>query len=84
MMRQDMFITMVYAVIEPGLGKIRIARAGHEAPLLYSSKLGKVEELRSSGAAVGMMDSELFDPAIEEIETDFEEGDIFTLYTEEK
>ncbi len=82
MMRQDMFITMVYAVIEPGLGKIRIARAGHEAPLLYSSKLGKVEELRSSGAAVGMMDSELFDPAIEEIETDFEEGDIFTLYTD--
>ncbi len=82
MMREDMFITMVYAVIEPDLSKIRLARAGHEAPLLYSARRGKVEELKSSGAAVGMMESELFDPMLEEIETDFDEGDIFTLYTD--
>ncbi len=82
MMRKDMFVTMTYAIIEKDLSKITFARAGHERPMHYNSATNTTEAIKSSGAAVGVMGSEIFDSAIEERTINFASGDIFMLYTD--
>lgn len=83
-MRIDMFVTMVYAIIDDKSGEITIARAGHEPPLLYKAKDGDApaQKIKSPGMAVGMVNEELFDSVIEDITVGFEKGDIFVLYTD--
>lgn len=81
-MRSDMFITLVYAVIDPASGTISIARAGHEKPIVYSASRGSADFVKSRGAAVGMVSSEIFDAKIEDVEIPFERGDMLVLYTD--
>ncbi len=81
-MREDMFITMIYATISADGSTVKLSRAGHEAALFYKSRDGKVEEIRPSGMAVGMVESELFDSSVGEISFKLESGDALTLYTD--
>ena len=83
-MRTDMFITMTYAIIDVNASKITLARAGHEPALLYkaSSPDHEAEKIKSVGMAVGMVDSELFDESIEDVEFEFNKGDVLVLYTD--
>lgn len=83
-MRTDMFITMTYAIIDTNASKITLARAGHEPALLYKSTepTSPAIKIRGSGMAVGMVDSELFDESIENVEFEFNKGDVFVLYTD--
>ena len=83
-MRTDMFITMTYAIIDTNASKITLARAGHEPALLYKSTMPDqpAEKIKSVGMAVGMVDSELFDESIEDIEFEFNKGDVLVLYTD--
>lgn len=84
--RQDMFITLFFAIIDTKSKKLTYSRAGHEpAILLKASSNGKsssVEKLHGSGMAVGMVPSEIFDEMIEDQETVFESGDCLLLYTD--
>ncbi len=82
LVRSDMFVTMVYAILEADLSKITFARAGHEKPLFYGASGKAAREIRSPGIAVGMTDSEIFDANIDDAVLPFENGDIFTLYTD--
>jgi len=84
-MRSDMFITMIYAVIDTRSSTITLARAGHEQPLLcrQTSEFEAVtQKIKSAGMAVGMVSEELFNEAIEDKCVPFEKGDIFVLYTD--
>jgi|GEM_PF-750552 len=80
--RQDMFITITYAILEPSLSKITFARAGHEKPVHYVYAEKQAVALKSSGTAVGMVDPEIFDAVIEEKTIELGRGDIFLLYTD--
>ena len=79
-MRRDMFITMIYAIIDTETGTLTLARAGHELPLL--SRSSKVESISSPGMAVGMVPPEIFDANIEDLTLRFEKGDCLMLYTD--
>ena len=83
-MRTDMFITMTYAIIDTNASKITLARAGHEHALLYKSATPdqSASKIKSAGMAVGMVDSELFDESIEDVEFEFNKGDVLVLYTD--
>ncbi len=82
-MRADMFITMVYAVVDTSESTLTFARAGHELPMVYrSGNHPVVEELRGEGMALGMADSELFDASIRDYTVPFSAGDAFVLYTD--
>ena len=81
-MRTDMFITITFAIIDSTANKITIARAGHELPILYKASQNKCIEIKSAGMAVGMVEPEIFDEVIEDVEIDFEQDDIFVLYTD--
>ncbi|MBO6102557.1 MAG: SpoIIE family protein phosphatase [Opitutales bacterium] len=78
--RADMFITLIYAVIDTRAGKITFARAGHEKPVLASAAGAKF--LASKGAAVGMASSKIFDATISEVVEPFNPGDTLVLYTD--
>lgn len=84
-MRQGMYITMIYAVIDPVRAEIRYARAGHEQPLFFGRGTDAQHEVRfldSEGMAVGLVPDETFQPALAEARVRFGEGDVFVLYTD--
>jgi sigma-B regulation protein RsbU (phosphoserine phosphatase) len=78
--RQEMFVTIAYAVIDPDGGEIVYARAGHELPLIAGPQ--RAEFLQSGGMAIGMAAQNIFDSAIEEKRTRFGKGDRLILYTD--
>ncbi len=78
--REDMFVTLTYAVLDPASRQVSMARAGHEAPLFYRG--GKIELIRSPGMAIGIDSGEVFDTVIAETSFQFELGDAFVLYTD--
>ena len=85
--RQDMFITLFFAIVDTKNKKITYSRAGHEPGLILKAKTddmegSSVEELHGGGMAVGMVPCEIFDEMIEDHETNFENGDYLILYTD--
>ncbi|MCD8483400.1 MAG: SpoIIE family protein phosphatase [Verrucomicrobia bacterium] len=85
-MRTDMFITVVYAVIDTCNHQLHLARAGHEMPLLVhtdpESGLSEAKLLAGEGMAIGMVDDEIFNTVITEITMPFTPGDLLVLYTD--
>lgn len=82
-MRSDMFITIIYLVIDPESGEARFARAGHEPPLLARADSGEAAQpLKSSGMALGMVSEELFDEVMEDASFKMNSGDVLVLYTD--
>lgn len=82
-MRSDMFITIIYLVIDPKSGEARFARAGHEPPLLARADSDEAAlPLKSSGMALGMVSEELFDEVMEDASFKMNSGDVLVLYTD--
>ncbi len=82
--REDMFITLVLAIIDTQANTITFSRAGHEPALLgkVNNDHLKVEKLRGNGMALGMVPSDLFEEVIEDQTCAFEHGDMLVLYTD--
>ncbi|MBC2601482.1 SpoIIE family protein phosphatase [Puniceicoccus vermicola] len=84
--RADMFVTMIYAVIDPVEQTVQLARAGHELPVLLSVPSGNsaltCRTISSEGMALGMVPSDIFDAVIEEVTVPFHPGDVLALYTD--
>lgn len=85
-MREGMYITMTYAVVDAGKNQVTVARAGHELTLLSrrDAPTGAFlsEFIGSEGLPVGLVDAELFDAAIEDRTLDFPQGSTLVLYTD--
>ncbi len=73
-----MFLTLLYAVVDPRKKKLFYASAGHEFALFFHKKSGKAEILKGAqGMPLGMFESEY-----ETCEADFEPGDAMVLYSD--
>lgn len=86
-MRIDMFITVVYAIIDQENESITFARAGHELPLFYhcsdaENPSGSTETVKSNGMALGMVPPDVFDVTIEDKTVPFRKDDVLVLYTD--
>ncbi|MCX6857029.1 MAG: SpoIIE family protein phosphatase, partial [Verrucomicrobia bacterium] len=79
--REDMFVTMVYVVIQPD-GSLTLARAGHTLPLVWRKKTGKVETLHSGGLAVGIDKGTVFERVTKDLSFQLDAGDCLLLYTD--
>jgi sigma-B regulation protein RsbU (phosphoserine phosphatase) len=85
-MREGMYITMTYAVVDPAKNQVTIARAGHELSLF--SRRDKAtgafvsEYIGSEGMPVGLVGAELFESAIEDKVLEFSPGSTLVLYTD--
>lgn len=73
----DLFVTMIYAIWDPGTAQVSFANAGHNPPLLCRAN-GEISVLKSSGIALGVVDRLL----PETIAFHIEPGDVFLLYTD--
>jgi sigma-B regulation protein RsbU (phosphoserine phosphatase) len=82
-MREDMFITIIYSIIDTEKQTLTLARAGHELPfLIHSTREPRIEPILSEGMALGMVPSEIFDPVIADTSVPFVPGDGLILYTD--
>jgi len=78
MSQADMFVTVFYGVLDPALGTIRYARAGHDYPLLLRSTTGECRFLTSDGVALGFVEK----VSLQESSVDLLPGDLLVLYTD--
>ena len=80
--REDMFISMAFCIIDEESGGMTIARAGHDPGLWFHNKSGGVELLRSPGMALGVDDGAVFERVIKDQSVMLESGDCVLLYTD--
>lgn len=80
--REDMFISMAYGILDEATGKLTLARAGHDPALLFRRESGKVELLRSPGLALGVDEGSVFERVTKDQEVDLLPGDCVLFYTD--
>jgi sigma-B regulation protein RsbU (phosphoserine phosphatase) len=80
--REDMFITIAYAVLPKDSGTVTLARAGHTDPLVWRSQTGEVEVVKSGGLAVGVDKGDVFERVTKDVAVTMESGDVLLLYTD--
>ncbi len=80
--KEDMFISMVYLVLDAHSDVVRIARAGHDPPFVYRAATGKVEMINPKGMALGIDSGEVFDRICADFEFSLAPGDFLLLYTD--
>jgi serine phosphatase RsbU (regulator of sigma subunit)/anti-sigma regulatory factor (Ser/Thr protein kinase) len=75
-MPAHMFVTCLYAVLNPATGRLRYANAGHNVP--YVSTEGGVTELRATGMPLGLLPGMEY----EEKEATLAPGEIVLLHSD--
>ena len=80
--REDMFISMSYGIIDESTGRMLISRAGHDPALHYCRQLGVVELLRSPGLALGIDSGPVFERVTKDQEVELLPGDCVLFYTD--
>lgn len=75
--QQGMFVTAVYAVLDPKSGELVYANAGHNPPL-WLTEDGKVERLTRTGMALGVVEG----TKMEERKLKLKPGAVLLLYTD--
>ncbi len=79
---EDMFVSMLYMILNIRNGELTVARAGHEYPLLFKTQTGHLSFVESPGVAVGMAGPEMFDATLEETTVQLDTGDLVAVYTD--
>ena len=64
--REDMFITMIYMIMDPA-GRITLARAGHESALWCRDHFKHIESIDAPGMALGIDSGDVFDEVIKDV-----------------
>ena len=80
--KEDMFISMAYLVLDHTRGTVTQARAGHDAPLLYKKETQAVTRLKTPGMVVGIDSGDVFDRLTTDVAVELEPGDCILLYTD--
>ncbi|MBD0253086.1 MAG: SpoIIE family protein phosphatase [Rubrobacter sp.] len=74
----NMFITCLYAILDPTTGLLRYANAGHDLPYRRKASAGGAEELRATGMPLGLLPGMDY----EEKEIVLESGDSVLFYSD--
>lgn len=80
--REDMFISMAYAIVEHGSPVITLCRAGHDAPLLYRARDRTVSKINPPGMALGIDSGEVFNRVAGDFSLTLEPDDCLIFYTD--
>ena len=80
--REDMFISLAYVVLDRRSGELRLVRAGHDAPLVYRAADRSVTAVKAPGMAVGIDSGGAFNRVTNEFALVLEPGDCLILYTD--
>jgi sigma-B regulation protein RsbU (phosphoserine phosphatase) len=80
--KEDMFISMAYVVLDNESPHVMLCRAGHDAPLLYSAREQTITRLNPPGMALGIDSGEVFNRITRDFPVTLEPGDCLILYTD--
>jgi sigma-B regulation protein RsbU (phosphoserine phosphatase) len=80
--REDMFISMAYAILNESDGRIVMSRAGHDPALWFHRASGNVEQLRPPGLALGVDEGEVFERVTKDLTIEMQAGDCLLLHTD--
>lgn len=80
--KEDMFISAAYVVVNHVTGSMTLARGGHDAPLLYVAREKTVTAVRPPGMALGIDSGGVFDRVLQDLSVKLEKGDCLVLYTD--
>jgi len=80
--KEDMFISMAYLILDHARNGVTLARAGHEAPLLYKRVSQTVTPLKPPGMVVGIDSGNVFDRITGDFPVPLERDDCLVLYTD--
>ena len=80
--KEDMFISMAYLILDHERNGIMLARAGHDAPLLYKQESQTVTPVKSPGMVVGIDSGNVFDRLTADFAIRLERDDCLVLYTD--
>ena len=80
--KEDMFISMAYLVLDHQHHGVTLARAGHDAPLWYQRQSQTVTPVKSPGMVVGIDSGSVFDRVTVDFAVPLERNDCLVLYTD--
>jgi sigma-B regulation protein RsbU (phosphoserine phosphatase) len=80
--KEDMFISMAYLILDHAHNGVTLARAGHDAPLLYKRVSQTVTPLKPPGMVVGIDSGNVFDRITGDFPVPLERDDCLVLYTD--
>jgi len=80
--REDMFISLIYGVLDADRGSFTFARAGHDPALVYRKVDGVVESLRPKGMALGIDEGDVFERVTKDEVVELNSGDCVLLFTD--
>ncbi|HRJ73992.1 MAG TPA: PP2C family protein-serine/threonine phosphatase, partial [Terrimicrobiaceae bacterium] len=80
--KEDMFISMAYFILDTQSNQVTLARAGHDAPLLYRAADQGVEKLTPKGMALGIDSGEVFNRVCADYSFELAPNDCLLLYTD--
>jgi len=80
--KEDMFISMAYLILDHQRDGVTLARAGHDAPLLYKGHSQTVTPVKSPGMVVGIDSGNVFDRLTVDFAVPLERDDCLVLYTD--
>ena len=78
---EDMFISMLYCILNTRTAEITLACAGHPRPLLISAG-GQTVPVEAAGVAIGLVDADMFDRCLQESTVSLRSGDLWVLFTD--
>jgi sigma-B regulation protein RsbU (phosphoserine phosphatase) len=80
--KEDMFISIAYLILNHQQNGVTLARAGHDAPLLYQRQSQTVKPIKSPGMVVGIDSGSVFDRLTVDFAVPLERDDCLVLYTD--
>lgn len=79
---EDMFVSMLYMVLNVRTHTLAVARAGHERPAWNQAREKQFAIIDSPGIALGITDCAVFESVLREKTVQLSSGDVIVAYTD--
>jgi sigma-B regulation protein RsbU (phosphoserine phosphatase) len=80
--KEDMFISMAYVVLDHVRGEVMLSRAGHDAPILFDHSARTATAVKPPGMVVGIDSGSVFDRITGDFALSLKRDDCLLLYTD--
>jgi sigma-B regulation protein RsbU (phosphoserine phosphatase) len=80
--KEDMFISMAYVILDHVHGNVTLCRAGHDAPIIFEHETRSVTPVKPPGMVVGIDSGSVFDRITGDFALSLKPGDCLLLYTD--
>jgi len=80
--KEDMFISMAYVILDHVRGAVTLSRAGHDAPIFFDHETRTTTPIKPPGMVVGIDSGSVFDRITGDFALTLKRDDCLLLYTD--